>query len=173
MNNWLEAKIDRFQKWNRRRKYVRGIYFNIKDAYNGLFSIQLLRGKFKGVTVAVSDIKFVDDGHAKLDLRLMLSSQPIALSQQNMLSDPVLNDIINDIFLICYEDATENYSTVRQEVLNDEEVGNDYIEELTEQRTVLPKGNAVSKARVLPGKTRKSGVRRNTKPRTKVQSKAE
>lgn len=172
---------DKFRKWNRDRKYPydplveESNYFKICHDitnYNGesIIEIELLRGPYAGTRYSISDIQILDEksGKATFDVQVINFSENLS---QDFANDARFQKILGDVFHIILENAINNYSNVRKEIIRDdvnEESREDYIEEPVKQRAVRKKGAAVSERGISSGKKRKNSVRGNKKVPPKV-----
>jgi len=173
MSKLLQPFIDKYQSWNRKRKYKENDYYRIATEVNsGIVPIELLKGPFKGIIYSYGQINIDEDlGHmgAKATFDVDIIKGP-----QNIIEDPKFSKLIGDILLVIMDLAVKAQADkFISENLADEEIGESYIEEPIPRRTVREKDSAVSKKRVSTGKKRKKSVRGSTKVRSTIQSDTE
>lgn len=174
MSKLLQPLIDKFQSWDRKRKYKEGKYYRIANEVEttGIVPIELLKGPFKGIIYSYGSINVGQDlgykgAQATFDV-------DIVKGPQNILEDAEFTKVIGDILLLIMDLAIKSQADkFISENLADEEIGESYTEEPIPQRTVRAKDSAVSKKRVSPGKKRKKSVRGSAKVRASVQPDSE
>ena len=172
MSKLFQPLIDKWEKWNRNRKYPKDKYFRyVVDGE--MFAIELLQGPYKGVMYTYGHINIDEDlgykgANASFDFNVI--NADLTLEQRyEYCNDSKLGKIVGQILLNVFEDIIKKQAeTFAKENLN-EEVREDYFEEPVPQRTVRKKNPSVSKKRVSTGKKRKSPVRRGTKVRPPLQ----
>ena len=171
MSKLLQPIIDKYQRWNRERKYKRDKYFKIStppsDELLSILKVELLAGPYKGVVYSYGPITIGDDlGHKGANASYELF---INVGENNLLNDKKFTKIVSDILLLIIDEAVKAQAEkFALENLN-EEIREDYIEEPVPKRTVHEKDSAIPKKRISSGSKRKKPVRRNTKVRSKVQ----
>jgi len=171
MSKLLQPIIDKYQRWNRERKYKRDKYFKIStppsDELLSILKVELLAGPYKGVVYSYGPITIGDNlGYRGADASYELF---INVGENNLLNDKKFTKIVSDILLLIIDEAVKAQAEkFALENLN-EEIREDYIEEPVPQRTVSKKNPTVSKKRVSSGKKRKTGTRRGSKVRSSVQ----
>ena len=170
MRKLFQPFIDKYQKWDRDRKYPEGKYFRVayETKHNGIMPIELLKGPFQGIIYSYGSVTIGEDlgymgSKAAFDIE-------IVKGPQNLIEDVKFCKITGDILLTIIEKAVyAQADKFESENLADEEIGENYIEEPVPQRTVRKKDSAIPKKRISSGPKRKKPVRRHTKVRSKVQ----
>ena len=164
LNNFL----DKFNAWNRDRKYRRGKFYEIytdEKVYNDentTAAFRILKGKYKDVVFSIGKITIGErlaDGSAKANFDVNVIKHPDKFKQDLTLEDN-FNKITGDILITVLEDAIESaderMNSLEQELRegNDEsdEDRTNYIEEPVQKRAVRKKNASVSKKRILPRK---------------------
>jgi hypothetical protein len=139
--NWLYDVIDRILINTRKKKYVKDDYFRIADEYTGLLPIEILKGPYKG-TIYTVNCEVIDDyGKATFD-HTIIKKIP---GKHDSYHGDTFTTMAKEIMLVCIEEAQQNYHTIRQEVLKDDDTEPDYSEEFTETRAVSTKGTSSPK----------------------------
>jgi hypothetical protein len=164
--------IDKIQSWSRKRKYKDGEYFRIAPEVDtqGILPVELLKGPFKGIIYSYGEISIDEDlgakgAQASFDV-------DIIRGPQNLIQDEEFSKIISQILLVILDKAVRLQAEkfYKENLADEQEIGEDYSEEPVPQRTVRSKNSSISKKRVPSGSKRKNTVRRSSKVRSKVQS---
>jgi len=168
MMKMMSNFLDKFDAWNRNRKYRKVKFYEIytsEEVYENeeiSIAFKLLKGKYKDVIFGIGGItvgETLSDGSAKANFDMEVINQPKTLKGDLTLDDK-FNKIVGDILLVVLEDAIKT-SGERMNSLKEESNGvenefeqnrTDYSEEPVQKRTVRKKNPSVSKKRVLSGK---------------------
>ncbi len=143
MTWWLYKKLEDLLIRLQMKKYPRDKFFRIADEYEGLLPIEILEGAYKGTVFAIKHLAIEDDyGKTRYD-HVIIKKIP---GKHDSYYGEQFSKMVGEILLVCLSEAQENYHTIREEVMNDEEAGSDYFEEPSEERTIPAKGDPISKS---------------------------
>lgn len=142
MKRYLHKKLEDILIVLRLKKYEKDKFFRVADEYSGLLPVEILEGAYKGTVFTVKDIKVLDDyGKTKFDHEII---KKIPGTHSSYYGDQ-FSKLVGEILFVCIAEAQTNYHELKKEVLKDETDGDDYSEELIEERTVSKKGPSVPK----------------------------
>jgi hypothetical protein len=146
------------------KKYYPLKHYVISDNDQGFLIIDIIKGPWKGSTVAFETV--LEDPYGAIGLTLKTK---LLKGDYDFTSDPNWCIIAADIFEYEWGESLKNYQKLREDILEDDTDRIDYFEEFVPQRTVYKKGNSAPKKRILSRQKRKNSVPRDSRIHSKVQ----
>jgi hypothetical protein len=144
MSNWFQRKIEQLQRDRRNKRFKEDDFFTI---YTGegvnrddIIAVEILRGKFAGISYAYTSCNITDEGRCSYDIRPIKSENihPVLLTKNKQFSR-----ITGQVLLVILDAALRN--EIERIEGNDElELGEDYTEEPVQPRTVHEKNTSLS-----------------------------
>jgi len=156
MLNYFRNKLATLEFWIASKKIKEGVTFRTVDSPDGILSVELLKGKFKGTIVNFTNFVISDDnGHAQLDFETNVVYNPNLIEVNSKKLERLTTNIVrcilqNSIERVGHEGRANN------------------LAELDAERELREESAAFFEEPISDRKPRKKAVRNNKGPRLKV-----